>query len=81
MYGNVSAAIWQRLYTCQQQTHVVENRFDPGKLFMQTDLWYNKLKLLNADWKQYPPPHPKPLIIKDVPANKERWGMGCDITV
>jgi len=27
------------------------------------------------------PPHPKPLIIKDVPANKERWGMGCDITV
>jgi len=33
-----------------------------------------------ASWKQYPT-HPKPLIIKDVPANKERWGMGCDITV
>ena len=41
----------QRLDTCQQHltTHIVENRFAPGKLFMQRDLLYTKLKLLNGD--------------------------------
>jgi len=37
------------LTLAKQQTHIVENRFAPGKLFMQTDLWYTKLKLLNCD--------------------------------
>jgi len=54
MYGNVSTANWQRLDTCQQQTHIDENRFAPGKLFMQTDLWYTKLKLLNGDIYWFP---------------------------
>jgi len=54
MYGNVSTANWQRLVTCQQQTHIVENRFAPGKLFMQTDLWYTKLKLLNGNLYWFP---------------------------
>ena len=48
-HGNISTANWQGLDTCQQQTHVVEKRFAPGKLFMQTDLWCTKLKLLNGD--------------------------------
>jgi len=61
---------------------------------MQTDLWYTKLKLLNGDinWfpngnvrlhklKAIPPPSPKTLIYKDVPANTECWGVGRDITV
>jgi len=30
-------------------TLVVENRFAPGKLFMQSDMWYTKLKILNGD--------------------------------
>jgi len=54
-----------------------------------SDLWYTKLKLLNGDIYWFPngnvyaipPPHPKTLIIKDVPASKECWGMGCDIPV
>jgi len=48
-HGHISTANWQALNTCQQKTHVVENKFAPGKLFMQTDLWYTKLKLLNGD--------------------------------
>jgi len=77
--GNISTANWQGLNTCQHHTHVVENRLVPGKLFMQTDLWYTKLKLLNGDimipeWEcptvlaeSNTPPTPQTLIIRMYP--------------
>ena len=60
---------------------------------MQTDLWDTKLKLLNGDilipeWEcptvlaeNNTPTPTQTLIHKDVPANTERWCIGCDITV
>ena len=80
-HGNISTDNWQGWTLANNR--LVENRFAPGKLFMQTDLWYTKLKLLNRDnllhtdfrmgmsdcvsWKQYPRPHPQLWFIRMYP--------------
>jgi len=48
-HGNTHIANWLGQDTCQQKTHVVEHRFVPGIMFMQAELWYTTLKVLNED--------------------------------
>ena len=49
MQGNTSTAYLLGLGPCQQQTHVVANRYAPCTMLMQTEMLYTKLKLLNGD--------------------------------